>query len=849
MPVSAQARAPDRCRPPKSTIRAELAAWRVEIQALAVVVIPVMALAWRQGGVDRFDQTVVFGWVLLAAGALCLRSKGPGVTASVPWAAAVIAVIPLLQIIPPADLQHYLVSAFRLDAMAAAESLGVIAPTTLSIAPGKTISTLLPVAGYCALFVTARAFAARSERAFWLIAVAFMTLGVASAFLGLEQFLRERLLFDGTGLGAHGTFVNKNHYAALMEACLGLAIGATLAGLAARRDTPPSGIRTGLLSVTGILVGVTCFSVGLLSHSRAGAVIMALTAGAGVALAMREHRRAARGPILVLVTVSTLAVAVGLGWRGLAERFEELTGAGGLSTRAAIWADTVRSAGDYWLTGAGVGTFSYAFRRSSFYLPQKTVDHAHSDYLEWLLEFGLLPTLLLTGALAVTLWRVARFVLGSSDARRRMAAAGALLGGGAILLHATVDFPLQIPALAALTAVLLGCAAGIARPKAAAASLPPWVAAGGCWALCAVGLLSAANLLPSGDTDALFREGQRALLDGRTAAAEDAFRSAAEGSPQAAAIWLKRAESARLAGRESEAVAAAELAARFEPFTLRTEWTLAQAYLGVGNTEAATSPLAGLADALPKMRRAVFHAASSGGMAANRIAAEVVPSEPRAAVDYLVYLADRRQWGDLATATRILVRRVELTDQVLRPVYDRLWDSGQARVAKQVWKEIQSGKAAVDCTPAGKDTDDLVRGGPGWMVRGREGVLVTVRNAGLPAGSVEVRFQPTADADYRHLTRDFFVNPETDYLLRAEVRAENLTPKDGPRLVLAAPKRFIASSSPIGGTTTWVSVSLRFRTLPDEHVVRLAVVNDPLGPNETLHGRLELQSVTVRRAP
>ena len=149
---------------------------------------------------------------------------------------------------------------------------------------------------------------------------------------------------------------------------------------------------------------------------------------------------------------------------------------------------------------------------------------------------------------------------------------------------------------------------------------------------------------------------------------------------------------------------------------------------------------------------------------------------------------------------------------MLRPVYDRLWDSDQARVAKQVWREIQSGRTAVDCTPAGKDTDDLVRGGQGWMVRGREGVLVTVRNAGLPAESVEVRFRPTADADYRHLTRDFFVEPETDYLLRAEVRTEGLTPKDGPRLVLAAPKRFIASSIPIAGANTWVPVTLR---LPD----------------------------------
>ena len=729
-----------------------------------------------------------------------------------------------------------------------ADSLGVVAPTTLSIAPGKTISALLPVAGCCALFVAARGFAARSERAFWLITVAFLTLGVVSAAWGMEQFLRERLLTDGVGLGARGSFANKNHYAALLEGCLGLAIGAALAGFAARRDTPMAGGRAGLYGFTGILVGLLCFSAGLLSYSRAAAVILALTAGTGLALAIRENRRRLLGA--VLATVGAFAVTAALGLGNLSERFGDLSKVGGLPTRAAIWADTLRSAGDYWLTGAGVGTFPYAFRRSSFYLPQKTVDHAHSDYLEWLLEFGLLPTLLLTGALAVTLWRVARFVLGSSDARRRMAAGGAVLGAGAILLHAAVDFPLQIPALAALTAVLLGCAAGLAGPRSTGRSVPPRVAAGGCWALCAVGLLSAAGVLPSDDTEDLLRDGQRALLDGRTAAAEDNFRSALETNPQAAALWLKRAESARLAGRGSEAAAAVELAVRFEPFTLRTEWTLAQAYLRAGDGEAATDRLAGLAVALPTMRRAVFHAAWSGGVAADKIAAEVVPSETQAAVDYLVYLADRRRWEELPTAAGVLVRRVELRHQDLRSVYDRLWDADQGREAKQLWEQIPAGRTFVNRRRPHLETGNTVCSSPGWMARKREGVFVSLHNAGLPDGRVEVRFEQPANASYRHLTRDFFVEPETDYLLEAEVRAESLTGGDGPRLVLAAGRRFIASSFPVGSAATWKPVALRFRTRPDEHVVRLAVVNDPAAvPKETLRGRFEVRGVCLRRKP
>ena len=844
MPVSAYA--PARALPtrPRAGLLDRLSAWRAEVGIIVAVAVPVVVLVWRKGGVDGFDQAAVFGWVLTVCGAACLGSRQWGVR--VPWAVAAIAIVPLLQVVPLGALQPHLVSAFRRETMTLTESLGVIGPTTLSIAPGKTVAALLPMAGCCALFVMARGLVARSERVFWLITAVFLTAAMASAAWGLEQFFRERLV-DGAGaLGARGSFVNKNHFAALMEGCLGLAIGAALAGFSPRRGQRADLGRARLLGLAGLMAALVCFSVGMLSFSRAAAVILVVTAGAGMALALREHRRSAL-PVFLVLTPVAFSAALGAGKLG--ERFDELSEPSGFPTRIAIWTDTLRSAGDYLFTGAGAGTFPYAFRRSAFYLPRKTVDHAHSDYLEWLIELGILPTLLLTAALLLTLWRVGRFVLNGEDARRRMAAGGALLGAGAILVHAAVDFPLQIPALAALTAVLLGCAAGLAKPRTVKQFVPPRVAAAGCWSLCAIGLLSAADFLPArflpnGNTESLFQQGRQALLEGRPTAAEKAFLAAAETHPQAAAIWLKHAESAGLAGNTDRAAESAKLASLLEPFTLRTEWPLARAYLREGEAEAAVNRLAGIAAALPKMRRAVYHMASNGGVSAGKVAADVVPARSRAAADYLIYLSDRGLWPELSAAAEVLVGRVELSHQDLRPVYDRLWDADRGLVAKHLWEQTQKGGAGAE--PTVPEIRRRMQLGPGWMNRSQEGVVVALHNAGLPDERVEVRFEQPPDAHYRHLTRDFFVDPESDYVFTARVRANRLTTRNGVRLVLAAPRRFIASSFASRGTIPWKPVTLRFRTRPDEHVVRLAVVNDATArAKEQLRGRFDVRSVSL----
>src|SRR5512134_752486 len=57
--------------------------------------------------------------------------------------------------------------------------------------------------------------------------------------------------------------------------------------------------------------------------------------------------------------------------------------------RLVVWSTTLTAAKDFWLTGSGLGTFLNIFPLYSPPSVQGIYDHAHNDYLEFLLETGL----------------------------------------------------------------------------------------------------------------------------------------------------------------------------------------------------------------------------------------------------------------------------------------------------------------------------------------------------------------------------------------------------------------------------------------------------------------------------
>jgi tetratricopeptide (TPR) repeat protein len=286
-----------------------------------------------------------------------------------------------------------------------------------------------------------------------------------------------------------------------------------------------------------------------------------------------------------------------------------------------------------------------------------------------------------------TAWRIAE----AESHRRRMLAMGCWLGASGILLHAAVDFPLRIPAVAALAAVLAGMASGLSasrRPQRPLVGFATGAEAAVFLALSVSLLFGAAD---HKNAEALFARGSAAMADGEWNDAEQLYLQALEANPFAAAVWLKRAEIAELQGDRREAPAMATLAQRLEPYTLRVEWPLAHLYLRGGDFEKAAVPLNRLATGLPSSRAAVFEAAWRAEMDPLMIARRVVPRNGEAIGEYLCYLVRQSAWREIVPAYQELNPEgaQEVPAKMLQYTFDRLFAAGANREGEQLRQLVQ----------------------------------------------------------------------------------------------------------------------------------------------------------------
>jgi tetratricopeptide (TPR) repeat protein len=384
-----------------------------------------------------------------------------------------------------------------------------------------------------------------------------------------------------------------------------------------------------------------------------------------------------------------------------------------------------------------------------------------------------------TYALLHTGWRAQSL----DDTRRKWAALGCLLGAAGILLHAVVDFPLQMPAVAALLAVLLGAARGLAVP--ARRTFPPSraatvVAAAG---FCFLALSLLAGSWEAHNVQRLADQGQTAAVEGRTEEAESLYVQALNANPHAAAVWLKRAELAEMVGESESAIAMARLARRLEPFALRTEWPLANLYLRNGEMEQAAKHCGLLARALPRMRPTILDTAWNAGLPPELISSRIVPREAEAVGEYLSYLARREAWDTVLPAWQTLNPAGDLSIPalMLRYTFGRLFDAGRGMEYRRLWQltEKLPGPAERSFTiekPAKRARNQQRFGLDGygfrWVQEPMREVAVSPVEDESGSAALEIHFREPQDLHYRHLYHDFPVESSTAYLLRAEVLAE-----------------------------------------------------------------------------
>jgi O-antigen ligase len=300
--------------------------------------------------------------------------------------------------------------------------------------------------------------------------------GLVCAVFGLVRQVAQRgangFLLAGlrTGTG-YAQFINKNHFAFLVELSLGLLVGLIVGRGVSRQRIP-----------VYVALAVPLWAALVLSNSRGGVLAM-LCQAIFLVLCFNLRPRAQRteaahagrargraGTVIIRLALAlalVLSIFVGMIWVGgdpLAERLggvrEEL-GAEVADTsqtgRTGIWRATWRLCLAHPLVGVGFGGYWMAITEyhdgSGALVPQQ----AHNDYLELWASGGLVG-LALAGWFIYSLIRRARQQLTDPDPFRRAVALGALTGLFGVAVHSLVDFGLHLTGIALIAVSLVALA-------------------------------------------------------------------------------------------------------------------------------------------------------------------------------------------------------------------------------------------------------------------------------------------------------------------------------------------------------------------------------------------------------
>lgn len=327
----------------------------------------------------------------------------------------------------------------------------------LSVSPMVTLAHLVRVGGYTLIFFLVRELTWKSGGRPWRAALPLIVLATAEAGLGMAQ---QAL----AGQTATGTYVNRDHFAGLLELVLPLAAlyaVATFLGGTRRREAPagPAVRACLLLACGGLLLAAVTFS---LSRMGFAASLVALAVAGALAGGAVMKRRVHRVASLSAATAAAAAF-VYLPPDPLILRFATMAEIGGVSKeeRFEIWRETRELIREYPLLGCGLGAYESAFEKHQRVAPLYWVSHAHNDYLQLLAELGAVG-MALAGALALAVAvQAARVLSAERTLEERLLGAAAMGSLAAIAAHSLVDFNLYIPVNAATLAWICGIGAGI----------------------------------------------------------------------------------------------------------------------------------------------------------------------------------------------------------------------------------------------------------------------------------------------------------------------------------------------------------------------------------------------------
>jgi O-antigen ligase len=318
----------------------------------------------------------------------------------------------------------------------------------ISLAPYDSLVTLLallPPLGMIAAMV-----GLRGSSVAWLAATLIVgtTAGVLLGILQVtsaDPLNSSWYLYPQSSFGiAAGFFANSNHMASLLLATIPF-----IAALGVMIRERAEDLRLRWAAFALVVAGLLVVILGLLLNgSLAGYGLGVPVVLASLWMLFGARTEFARGALAVVSIASLVALA--MLWVSPVNR----GAATSVSSRQAIFSNGVELLGEFGPIGTGLGTFEkvYRLRERPDRVDQFYVNHAHNDYLELAIEFGLPGIILML--LFFAWWGRSILQAVQSPAADQFAFAG-VIASAALLLHSAVDYPLRTAAMSTVFAMCL----------------------------------------------------------------------------------------------------------------------------------------------------------------------------------------------------------------------------------------------------------------------------------------------------------------------------------------------------------------------------------------------------------
>ncbi|CAN2043923.1 O-antigen polymerase [Candidatus Magnetomoraceae bacterium gMMP-1] len=286
--------------------------------------------------------------------------------------------------------------------------------------------------------------------------------GIAQTYSNSGYILWFKKSVYGSQKFVTGTYINRNHFAGLMEIILFLAATYSLA-LAKRKIRKSvsfikrSSLRTiisGYLSDESqfskrilIFVAAIVTGIGLAFSTSRGGLLGA--SGAMLCISMffifkKVHRR--KGIILLCLFFITSAYAIHIGVEQTVERFKYININEGFELRNRFTKKTINMFNDYKLTGIGLGNFQYVYPKYQAAQDKWFIRFAHNDWAQFIAEAGIIGFCIFFAGISYYFYRLIKLLRRRNDPFAVCLGIAPIAAIVSIAIHSYTDFNLHIPA-------------------------------------------------------------------------------------------------------------------------------------------------------------------------------------------------------------------------------------------------------------------------------------------------------------------------------------------------------------------------------------------------------------------